>query len=135
MGRVGLAVPSRSHKHRQPEFDPQIDGQNIVLTLTLTLALTLTLILILILILTLNLTLTLTQTLTLTLTLTFAPGFDPGGHQWFKNISNRNLIPNTFPKLWSANKFSSYWLRTFSMSHARMQAEFIALWIGTCQKA
>ena len=36
---------------------------------------------------------------------------------------------------WSANKFSSYWLQTFSMSHARMQAEFIAQWIGTCQKA
>ena len=36
---------------------------------------------------------------------------------------------------WSANKFSSYWLQTFSMSHARMQAESIAQWIGTCQKA
>ena len=36
---------------------------------------------------------------------------------------------------WSANKFSSYWLQTFSMSHARMQAESIAQWIGTFQKA
>ena len=40
MGRVGLAVPSRSHKHRQAEFDPQIDAHKIVLTLTLTLTLT-----------------------------------------------------------------------------------------------
>ena len=39
MGRVGLAVPSRSHNHRQPEFDPRIDAQKIVLTLTLTLTL------------------------------------------------------------------------------------------------
>ena len=39
MGRVGLAVPSRSHKNRQPEFDPRIDAQNIDLTLTLTLTL------------------------------------------------------------------------------------------------
>ena len=36
---------------------------------------------------------------------------------------------------WSANKFSSYWLQTFSMAHARMQAESIAQWIGTCWKA
>ena len=40
MGRVGPVVPSRSHKHRQPEFDPQIDAQKIVLTLTLMLTLT-----------------------------------------------------------------------------------------------
>ena len=31
---------------------------------------------------------------------------------------------------WSANKFSSYWLQTISMSHARMQSESIAQWIG-----
>ena len=36
---------------------------------------------------------------------------------------------------WSANRFSSYWLQTVSMSHARMQADFIPQWIGTCQKA
>ena len=42
-------------QHRQPEFDPRIDAQKIVLTVTLTL--------------TLPLTLTLTVTLTLTLTL------------------------------------------------------------------
>ena len=27
MGKVGLAVPSRSHTNLQPEFDPQIDTQ------------------------------------------------------------------------------------------------------------
>ena len=36
---------------------------------------------------------------------------------------------------WSANNLSSYWLQMFSMSHARMQAESIAQWIGTCRKA
>ena len=42
-GRVRLAVPSRSHKHRQPGFDPQIVVQKTILTLALTLTLTLTL--------------------------------------------------------------------------------------------
>ena len=36
---------------------------------------------------------------------------------------------------WPANKLALYWLQTFSMSHARMQAESIAQWIGTCQRA
>ena len=36
---------------------------------------------------------------------------------------------------WSANKFSSCWIQKNSMSHARMQAESIAQWIGTCRKA
>ena len=36
---------------------------------------------------------------------------------------------------WSANKFSSYWLQTVSISYARMQEESVAQWIGTCQKA
>ena len=35
----------------------------------------------------------------------------------------------------SANKFSSFWRKVFSMPHARMQVESIAQWIGTCQKA
>ena len=30
---------------------------------------------------------------------------------------------------------SKGWLQTISMSHARMQAESIAQWIGTCQRA
>ena len=42
LGRVGLSVPSRSHKHRQHEFDPRIVSQKNVLTVTLTLKLTLT---------------------------------------------------------------------------------------------
>ena len=36
---------------------------------------------------------------------------------------------------WAANKFSSYWLQTSSMAHAMMQADSIAQWIETCQKA
>ena len=44
-------------------------------------------------------------------------------------------LPLTKGTLVFANKLSSYWLQTFSMSHARMQNEPIAQWIGTCQKA
>ena len=79
MGKVGLAVPSRSHKHRQPKFDPRIDAQKSILTLILTLTLTLTL----------NLTLTLTLTLTLALTLT------PMYHALsYMKLPNRNPTPN-----------------------------------------
>ena len=66
--------------------------------------------------------------------------------KWWKSIVEMEAdqrIPGAPQSRWeqglehtcSANKFSSYWLQTFSMSHARMQAESIAQWIGTCQKA
>ena len=67
-------------------------------------------------------------------------------HQWQKSIvemeadqrmpgAPRSRREQWLEQTWSANKFSSCWLQNFSMSHDRMQAGFIAQWIGTCQKA
>ena len=62
--------------------------------------------------------------------------------KWWKSIVEMEAdqhVPGATPirqekgleHTWSAKTFSSYWVQTFSMAHAKIQAESIAQLIGT----
>ena len=65
--------------------------------------------------------------------------------KWWESVKQLNRERHEFdPKsrrlrgkqhTWSANSFSTYWLQSIAVAHARTQAESIRQWIGVCQGA